>query len=285
MPTTSTTTFVINSSTTELLTKNGFAIIGEVAPPLILELNQFVQNYPNTTKNYFSYSLLENDFNTNLYIRNFFKEKLTNFYESWFSGFKTFNESFLIKPCSTSKELLLHQDFCYTDESKYAAYNVWIPLCDVNENNGAICVLPGSHLWYKNYRSSSLPTSRISMKNFPASQIQKVPMKKGQVLLFHPALFHGSYPNTTTQNRIVVTTTVTYKDASFLYYHQEENATETEVYCLHEDAYLRDLKTISMKVRPDAPMIDKFPYKHFEITETELLAKANEMAATNGYDQ
>jgi hypothetical protein len=240
----------------------------------------FKLNYP-----YFSYSLLENSYEQNKTIRQAIREILTSFFETHFNNYKTLNESFLIKPANTSEELLLHQDFCYTDENNFAAYNVWIPLTDVNENNGAVFVLPGSHLWYKNYRSSSLPTSRISTKKFLASQIQKVQMKKGQVLLFHPALFHGSYPNITNQNRVIVTATVTHKNADFVYYHQEENHTEVEVYNLDDDAYLRELKAISMKARPNAPLKQKFAYKHFEITETELLAKANEMGTSALYDQ
>jgi hypothetical protein len=275
----------INSSINEQLAKIGYALVGDVPENSFTQLHAFVMDNLQGNKSYFSYSLIENSYEQNTIIRTIIREILTPFFKSHFNHYKTLNESFLIKPSNTSEELLLHQDFCYTDERTFAAYNVWIPLIDVNESNGAIFVLPGSHLWYKNYRSSSLPTSRISMKNFPSSQIQKVEMKRGQVLLFHPALFHGSYPNTTTQNRVVVTATVTHKNANFLYYHQEENSTETEVYCLHEDAYLRDLKTISMKARPHAPLKEKFTYKHFEITETELRAKANQMAETNGYDQ
>ena len=35
-----------------------------------------------------------------------------------------------------------HQDWSIVDEESFRSYNVWIPLVNVDENNGAIQVLP-----------------------------------------------------------------------------------------------------------------------------------------------
>lgn len=267
-----------SSSVQQTILRNGFALIDNVGLQNKTEqLQKYIVANFQFSEAAFYYSLLNNSFEQNKTLQKFIKEILNDFYETSFFEYRTFSESFLSKPPQTSEELLLHQDFCYTNENKFPAYNIWIPLMDVNENNGAIFVLPGSHLWYKNYRSSSLPTARISMKKFLSHQIVKVNMKRGQALLFHPALFHGSFPNNTSENRVIVTATITHKEADFLYYHREEKSDEVEVYRLDEDAYLRDLKTISAKARPNAPLIEKYAYHHHEITEAELRAKAAEM--------
>jgi hypothetical protein len=257
--------------------KNGYVVLDGELDEKLADIYTYITKHNNLSLPYFSYSLIENSYRENVLLREFLKSHLNTFYEAHFKQYKTLNESFLVKPAQAKDELLLHQDFCYTDEAKFPVYNVWIPFADVTESNGAMFVLPGSHLWFKNYRSSSLPTARISMKNFNENQIRKVEIKRGQVLLFHPAVFHGSFPNLTDQNRVILTATITHVNAPFLYYHQEENSSDTEIYQLDNDAYLRDLKTISMKARPQAPLVNRFGYHHHIITEKDLIEKASKM--------
>ena len=61
--------------------------------------------------------------------------------------------AFQIKPPSKVSELNPHQDAPVIDETIDNGLFVWIPLCDINEQNGAIYVLPGSHLWQNHQRS------------------------------------------------------------------------------------------------------------------------------------
>ncbi len=269
--------FILSATVAQNLAHKGYAVLNaELFSETADMLNYIEENYGNNLP-YFNYSLLECDFEKSKNIRHFFSKKLRNFYQQHFTDYRTLNESFLSKPGLLNEEFLLHQDFNYTDEKKFPSYNIWIPLTDVNENNGAMFVLPGSHLWFNNYRSASLPTSRISMKNFHEHQIEKIPMKPGQVLLFNPAVFHGSFANKTTQSRIVVTATVTHANADFLYYHQQPKDSHVEVILLSEDAYLRELKQIASQQRPSGKLIQQFNYNHKIITETELLEKANQM--------
>lgn len=260
--------------------KNGFLLLDAHIENEARLLREFISSNYKLTQQHFNYSLLENSFEENKIIRLRVFEILRDFYSKTFVNHKTLNESFLVKPGNTPEEFYLHQDFSYTEEKKFSAYNIWIPLTNVTEQNGAMFALAGSHRWFENYRSSSLPTARICTKNLAAEKIIKIEMNCGQVLLFNPAVFHGSYPNAGSENRVVVTATVTHRDASFLYYHQQENSGEAEVYELDEDAYLRELKSISMREKPNAPLLNRMRYEHHLVTEKELSEKANA-----GYDQ
>lgn len=262
-----------NATIQQNLLQNGFAVIDANLLNEVNELQKYIAEHFQFSGTDFYYSLLANTFEQNKVLQNSIKTILNNFYETQFTDYRTITESFLAKPANTSNELLLHQDWNYTDEEKFSAYNIWIPLSDVTEENGTLFFLKGSHLWFNNLRSATLPTARISMSNFSSSKIEAVNVKKGQALLFHPAVFHGSYPNHSLQNRIVITATLLSQHAPFLYYQQSDLPNEVKVFQLNDDAFLKDLKTIAVCGNPDAIEINRLKYSHQIISEAELKEK------------
>jgi len=263
------------------ISKAGFAVIDANLIEETEQLHSFIRAHFKISHPHFYYSLLENDFEQNKSICQHFKKILHSFYEANFTDYRTVTESFLAKPAHTSDELLLHQDWCYTDEKKYCAYNIWIPLADITEENGAMFFLPGSHLWFDNLRSASLPTARISSKKFSSAQIASVTLKKGQALLFHPAVFHGSTPNLSSKDRIIVTATLLSETAPFIYFHQGDAPDEVKIFHLDDAALLRTLKTVAMRGSPDLPEERTLNYAHHLITEAELVNRS----LTKNYDQ
>jgi ectoine hydroxylase-related dioxygenase (phytanoyl-CoA dioxygenase family) len=218
----------------------------------------------------FYYSLLSNSYEDNIVLQRVISEALYSFYEKYFENYRTTTESFLAKPANTTTELLLHQDWCYTDEKIYSAYNLWIPLSDVTESNGAMIFLPGSHLWFDNIRSATLPTARINSKYFMDQGAKAVPLKKGQAIIFHPAVFHGSFPNMSAQNRVVVTVNMMSDNAPFLYFQRDKDG-EANVIQLDDDAFLRSLNTLAIGDVTGFPQIDTMKYNHKLISETDLI--------------
>ena len=43
-----------------------------------------------------------------------------------------------------SRENSIETKLCIVDEEKFVALNIWVPLCDTDETNGTLYVLPGS---------------------------------------------------------------------------------------------------------------------------------------------
>jgi len=256
------------------ISKAGFAVIDANLIEETEQLRAYISENFKISHPHFYYSLLENDFEQNKRICLHFKIILHSFYEANFTDYRTVTESFLVKPANTPDELLLHQDWCYTDEKKHSAYNIWIPLTDITEENGAMFFLPGSHLWFDNLRSASLPTARISSKIFSSEQIISVTLKKGQVLVFHPAIFHGSSPNLSSKHRVIVTATLLPKSAPFLYFQQGEATDEVKVFCLDDATLLRTLKTVAIRGNPDLPEERRINYTHHIITEAELVNRS-----------
>lgn len=255
------------------ITENGFVVIDANLNREVDQLHAYISNHFKFPSSNFYYSLLENSFEQNKRLQSIFKEILGDFYETHFSDYRTRTESFLAKPRNTNEELLLHQDWCYTDEKNHIAYNIWIPLQDVTQTNGAMFFLPGSHLWFNNLRSGSLLTGRIRTLDLPKHQIQAIPLKKGQAIIFHPAVFHGSYPNFSNQNRLIATATLFQKDSPFLYYHQSETKNEVSVFRLADDAFLKELPILAIGGKPDCVETYRQNYNHHIITANELNSK------------
>ena len=248
------------------LHQKGFVLIDADLLAEIKELNDFIEhNYPITSDDFY-YSLIANDYGNNLVIKSFISDTLSAFYDRYFDPYHSRNESFLSKPKQTATELLLHQDWNYTDESKFAVYNVWIPLRDVNTDNGAMFFLPGSHLWLNNLRSATLPTARIASHSFSNDDMEVVEMKSGQVLVFHPAVFHGSMPNKSNNSRTIITSTIAERDAPFCYYQKDETDEQVKIFSLKDDAFMKGLHELSFGADPEGTVTEVLSYKHREVT-------------------
>jgi hypothetical protein len=120
-------------------------------------------------------------------------------------GYATCVRHFIVKRGHPhAQSLALHQDFNFVDQTVNRAVHVWITLVDVDEHNGCLTVLPGSHLLthhisamglnatpYEPYRDVLEADCRIG-----------VPMKAGEALFFDERTLHGSYPNKSPDLRI-----------------------------------------------------------------------------------
>ena len=101
-------------------------------------------------------------------------------------------------------------------------------------------------------------------------------MRKGQVMLFHPAGFHGSYPNNSNQHRVVVTSVIIPQNAEYLYFQAVANGQGNNVkaFALDEDTFLRELKTMAVGVDPTNEVVEQFHYDHPVLSAETLFAKA-----------
>ena len=121
----------------------GYVVIEAGLENVIDGIEQFIKPYLLGIGTDFYYSLIANDLENNRLIKDKITEYLNPFYKEYLTGYKSLNESFLTKPANTASELLLHQDWCYTDEHKFHSITLWMPLCDVDENNGCPAWAPG----------------------------------------------------------------------------------------------------------------------------------------------
>lgn len=255
----------------EILLRDGYVLLDADMHKEVAEIERYIRTHFKLPHKGFYYSLLNNDPAKNKEINDHINLILEPFYQEFFTECRILTQSFLAKMAHTQDELFLHQDWSYTDETKYQASNIWIPLRDVTAQDGAMFFLPGSHLWLRNLRSGSLPTLRASYTEFPPHAISTIEMRRGQVLVFHPAVFHGSHPNTSAEDRIVVTATAFQHSAPFLYYDLDQGSDSVAVYQLDDEAFLRSLPVLAYGGAPAAPAPARIPYHHRAYTSADLL--------------
>lgn len=69
---------------------------------------------------------------------------------------------------------------------------VWLPLCDTDEENGCLQIIPRAHHHRTVYWSEGFG---IEDGGLPEGEVLSLPMKKGDVLLMHKLIPHRSIPN------------------------------------------------------------------------------------------
>jgi hypothetical protein len=124
---------------------------------------------------------------------------------------------FLAKKPSAISELTAHQDSSHTDETRYPAVYTWVALTDTDVNNGAMHVLPGSHLWGNRHRSLNVPWQFAGMEAKMQPLLKPVQMKAGEVLFFDSAAIHYSSNNMSNEIRPAVNYFIKPKEALSLY--------------------------------------------------------------------
>jgi len=97
-----------------------------------------------------------------------------------------------------------HQDTQYYGEitQHLDIVTVWIPLVDVDESNGCLWIIPGSHRWgllhgARDHEQNMRTRENVEKRGEPIS----IPMKTRDILLFHNLTFHSSRENRTQRAR------------------------------------------------------------------------------------
>lgn len=179
--------------------------------------------------------------------------------------------SFVIKPPHKDSALAPHQDSSFIDETSNYSLFMWVPFCDVTDLNGAISVLPGSHLWGNTQRGFSTPWNLEKHVNLLTQYMHPVYANAGDVLIFDPALVHASAPNLSHDTRKAVTITVVKSNPDLIYYYKDNTmpADVIERFWVNEEFF----RTYDFASKPDETKWrkDVIPYHSFDMSEEELV--------------
>ena len=100
-------------------------------------------------------------------------------------------------PNSKQGTLPLHRDYSFVDLKLHTAVHLWCPLVDVNQTNGCLQVVKGSHTLVESpYAVNEYPPVFGGVMDLLYQKFtQPVPMAAGSVLAYESRLFHGSGEN------------------------------------------------------------------------------------------
>ena len=183
-----------------------------------------------------------------------------------FSDAKGLGGAFISKAPGEKGILPLHQDWNIVDENQFRSFNIWVPLVDVTQTNGAVMVLKGSHQEKGTFRGPNILPVMKDIEKDVLKFMDILPMKKGQALIYDHALWHASPVNQSDQIRLVVVYGIVSKDAELRFYYRSGN--RIEEYRAHPEFYISG----SPQDGPgDLEKIREFPFDQPQITRSEFL--------------
>ena len=186
---------------------------------------------------------------------------------------KLYGGTFMVKSHTDSEVLPLHQDWSVVEPGKYRTLFVWCPLVPVSVVNGCLFVLPGSHLYFQSLRSGSYPSDRFILPPELHKHTEDIPLQAGEAILYSDEVFHGSYANNGSCDRIVVTARVMEEEADLVYFHKATDR-YVDVYRADEEFYLTHIDDLAKgRMPPNARKLYRRPYQHIPVTDEALQAK------------
>lgn len=123
-------------------------------------------------------------------------------FDALFVGAELRGASFLVKGTGPDSASTPHQDWNNVDERITQSLSVWVPLTDVDEHNGALVVIPGSHRMRPTVRSLDTPSLYLDFDDRLDPLLVTVPARAGDAVVYAHNLFHGSRPNASERIRV-----------------------------------------------------------------------------------
>ncbi len=179
--------------------------------------------------------------------------------------------SYVVKPAHEKSDLATHQDSSFIDEDKDYTLFLWAPFCDITETNGPVWVLSGSHLWGNTQRGLCVPWNLNKHIPIMNKYMHPVLINKGDILVFDPALVHGSGPNLSDKTRHAITISVLRKNSQLVFYYKNKELSpdQLEKYYVNEQFF----NEYDFSSKPDENKWKKEVIKHnsFDLSEKELI--------------
>lgn len=249
-----------------------FDLYGYVVVPFLTEseVNKlrelFFHTHPETPEGFYSSSFSNDERYKNL-ITAAIEEIADLKAADYFTGFKKLGSCFLVKKPGPESAMPVHQDWSIVDERHYDSITIWIPLQDVNERNGAIQVIDGSHRFSPAFRSPSLPAPFADVCEQLQKDLKLLPMKAGEAFIFSQALLHASPPNLSNKPRIAITYGLTDQRAEMIFHHYNEKQ-QLEEYKVDENFF--KLYNTQIGTRPRFGELTRtFKYEPVSVTSTD----------------
>ena len=195
------------------------------------------------------------------------------------ADYKVMLNSFIVKASGPKSEFYVHQDTTGLDEFKYSQLIVWMPLEDITESNGAMCVIPRSQYIFSPYRSISFPPPYQEVQSALRKYFIPLYLKAGEVVIFDNRIVHYSMPNLSGVERVVAISGVFPAEAKLITCFKEPAEPSKIELIEHEDDFILTNPNflVDCTLRPATGktidiVTDKYPMMNEEQLETAFAA-------------
>jgi hypothetical protein len=201
------------------------------------------------------------------------KKIITEPAQSLLPGYRPLFANFIVKEPNGDSEVGVHQDWTYVDERQDISVNIWTPLTNTTEANGALYVLPGSHLLETPPRYT--PFENTAYKDYNEWIQQHGTMiccEAGEAVVYDTRLIHFSFPNRTDDARLAINFVNIPEQAQPIHLYREPGSHELDCYFVDDDFF----NTNTIDAVPEGyPIGEKWPLNkaHFSFDALEKLTE------------
>ena len=232
---------------------------------------------PPTTYDGIHMTIWHSDLDYKLKIKETLEKLIHAACERAFKDYRLVIPQFIVKQPGHETIFHIHQDWSVIDESKYVSFNIWIPLHDVDEENGAMWIVKGSHRINRKIRGAGylFPAYKPVFEDLKP-YMTRFPMKAGEALLFYHSTLHGSSENRSSKDRVVVQVSALPKEAPFHIYFQKNETDTLKVFHPQDDFSYRYNKLFdeSHVVTPADVVVNELPSMQVTAVTAEEILKA-----------
>lgn len=154
---------------------------------------------------------------TNL-VRDFFSpyiKQILNDYQILTGGF------FVKQP--KSGDVAVHRDWTFTDNFNDVNVNFWCPLVAVDEVNGTLQMVDGSHKLVSNIECPHTTPFFYRFSESLKKHSTAIPLKAGEALFFENTILHWSTPNNSSKPRYAATFMCIPSEAKAVFYYPDKS--------------------------------------------------------------
>lgn len=148
----------------------------------------------------------------------------------YFTNFKTMINAFVVKVVGKNSYMHLHRDTTAMNETLFSPISLWLPLNTVDEDNGALFVVPKSHHLSPLYRAVTIPADYRDIEDICWQYAKKIFLQKGQAVIFDPRILHFSSPNISAENRVAIVSSIFHYSAALQICYLDNSKNEIEIY-------------------------------------------------------
>ena len=223
----------------EELSEIGYSIFETLDEQIVSELYDFYHNIQSPQLSGFHPSMFWEDVELKKNISNKICSVLQNWVDETFPDYDILYGNFMVKEPGENSIMKIHQDWSYVEEAQYQSFALWFPLIDLNQQNGALSMIPRSHQFDNHDRGPGVhcpfyENEEFLIKNFGKSLY----LKKGQLVVWEHHLLHYSPPNVSKNTRIAVTAIIVPKNIPVYHYFKNEEKNLLEQFEIEPDFYL-----------------------------------------------
>jgi hypothetical protein len=172
------------------------------------------------------------------YILNVIRPSLDNF----FRDYEVPIASYFVKYAQSQGDLNWHSDSSLLLNAHLEPhYAIWCPLLDVTIDNGALCVIEGSHQFNAPIIIDGLGWPFAALSTLFDIKKNVLRLRAGQGVLFDIRTIHHATPNSTDIDRICFSLRITHRKSQYYDFRCDTGSADSaSIYTAGHDIYLRD---------------------------------------------